>query len=93
MSEETSEQPSETSHAPTSGQTSPETGAETRTDGPADMKAGVRPGESVSELRHPEQNNGVTEEEESRRQANVDTAAEQAERMRNAPGHTGRDHL
>lgn len=80
---------SETSHEPTSRQTSPESS----TDGPADMKAGVKPGDSLSELRHPEQNNGITEEEEARRQANVDAAAEQAERMRNAPGHTGRDHL
>ena len=80
---------SETSHEPTSRQTDPESD----TDGPADMKAGVKPGDSLSELRHPEQNNGITEEEEARRQANVDAAAAQAERMRNAPGHTGRDHL
>ncbi|SEQ70797.1 hypothetical protein [Microlunatus flavus] len=88
-SHQTSTDPSETSHEPTSRQTSPES----QTDGPADMKAGVKPGDSLSELRHPEQNNGITEEEEARRQANVDAAAEQAERLRNAPGHTGRDHL
>jgi hypothetical protein len=89
MSEQTSEQPSVTSHEPTGRQTSPESD----TDGPADMKAGVKPGDSISELRSGEQNNGITEEEENRRQANVDAATEQAERLRNAPGHTGRDHL
>ena len=37
-----SEQPTETSHEPTSRQTSPES----QTDGPADMKAGVKPGDA-----------------------------------------------
>lgn len=66
---------------------------QTSTEGPSDMKAGVKPGDSMDELRHPEQNNGITAEEEARRQANVDAAAEQAERLRNAPGHTGRQGL
>lgn len=88
-SEQTSTGPSVTSHEPTSRQTS----EESRTDAPPDMKAGVRPGHSISELRNADENNGITEEEESRRQANVDAAAAEAERLRNAPGHTGRDHL
>ena len=89
MSEQTDETPDVTSHEPTSRQTSPASS----TDGPSDMKAGVKPGDSMSELRHPEQNNGITAEEEARRQANVDAAAEQAEKLRNAPGHTGRQGL
>ncbi len=92
MSEQTSgtnDRTGETSHEPTSRQASPTSS----TDGPADMKAGVRPGDSMRELRHPEENNGITAEEEARRQANVQAAADEAERMRNAPGHHGRDHL
>ena len=35
----------------------------------------------------------VTAEEEARRRANVEAAAAEAERLRNEPGHHGREHL
>ena len=55
--------------------------------------AGARPGDSLRELREPGTNVGVTEEVEARRQANVAAAEAEAERLRNEPGHHGRDHL
>ena len=60
---------------------------------PHGIKAGQKPGESMRELFHGEENNGTTAEEDARREANVDAAAEQAERIRDHPEHHERQGL
>ena len=89
-SDQTSTEPSLTSHEPTSRQTSDAADVSVA---PELKAAGPRPGDSIRELRNPGENVGVTEEEEARRAANVEAAAAEAERLRNEPGHHGRDHL
>ncbi len=62
-------------------------------EGPSDMKAGEKPRDSISELLHGEQNNGITGEEESRREQAQQEAAQEAERIKSLPGDHDRGHL
>jgi hypothetical protein len=87
---EASTEPTETSHEPTSRQIGDAGEASVS---PELKAAGRRPGDSLRELREPGTNVGVTEEEEARRRAAVEAAAAEAERLRNEPGHHGREHL
>ncbi len=62
-------------------------------DGPPNIKAGEKPGDSVRELLHGEENIGVTREEDSRREEAKQEAAQEAERIKSLPGDHDRGHL
>jgi hypothetical protein len=62
-------------------------------DGPENIKAGETPRDSIHELLHGEENNGVTREEDSRREEAKQEAAQEAERIKSLPGDHDRGHL
>ncbi len=66
---------------------------ETRHEPPSEMKAGEKPRDSISELLHGEQNNGVTEEEDARREQAKSDASDAAERIHREGGQRGKQHL
>ncbi len=54
---------------------------------------GEKPGDSMRELFHPEKNVGATDDEHARQDEAVQASRDEAERLRNEPGHHGREHL
>jgi len=54
---------------------------------------GERPGDSMHELFHGEANVGATDDEHQRGEDAKQAASDEADRLREQPGHHGRDHL
>ena len=54
---------------------------------------GEKPGDSMRELFHGEHNVGANDAEQARQEDAKQAASDEADRMRNEPGHHGRQHL